>query len=254
MIHTSAKIAFAVCAITLTFASVTAQAGPPMATDDPGVLPEGGWEYTLAIVGEETNGGSEGYSAPQLEVAYGFSDTVQGAVIIGRAVVDEPGESSKSDFDALGFELKYLLYQGEKTAVALAPAYSFPLTSSSTDRGIIEDVRVASLPAIASYETGNWSFNTQVAYEIASSGPNATFAGLAAGYALNEHLMLLAEVYNTQVSGEDEDQTNWNIGLDWTMPNDIALLLSYGSSLNSDLPDEEELDQAFFVGLRYATE
>jgi len=239
---------------TLTFVSTVAWAGPPLHTDDPGVLPQGGWEYRLAIVGEESNGGSEGYSAPELEVAYGFSDTVQGAVIIGRAVVDEPGESSKSDFDALGFELKWQFYQGEKTAVALAPAYSFPLTDSSRDRGIVEDVRVASLPVIASYEAGNWSFNAQAAYESVSSGPNATFAGLAAGYALNEHLLLLAEVYNTQVSGEEEDQTNWNIGLDWTLPNDVALLLSVGSSLTSDLHHDEELDKAFFVGLRYDTE
>jgi hypothetical protein len=188
-----------------------------------------------------------------LEVAYGFSDTVQGAVVISRVVVDEAGESSRSDFGAIGFELKWQLYQGENIAVAVAPAYALPLTSSSTDRGIVDDVRVASLPVIASYETGNWAFNAQLGYDSVSSGPNGTFAGLAAGYALNESLQLLAEVYNVQVSGEHADETNWNVGLDWTLANGVALLLSAGR-LSSDLPHAEQLDRAFFIGFRYETE
>ncbi len=253
MIYTPSKAALAACAITLSFATVSVQAGPPMETDDAGVLHQGSWEFMLSVAGAEINDGHEHYVAPELEVGYGFSDTIAGTVFIGRAVIDAPDESSKSDFDKLGFELKWQLYKGENMSVAVAPSYFFPLTSSSTDRHIIEDVNVASLPVIASYATGNWEFNTQLAYESTSSGPNSTFAGFAAGYSLNEDLLLLAEVYNTQVSGEDEDETNWNIGLDWTMPNHIALLLSYGGSLTSDLHHEEELDRAFFVGLRYHT-
>lgn len=238
---------------TLSFVSVSAFAGPPLATDDPGVLGQGGWEYTLAVEGDKRDAG-DGFVAPGLEVAYGFTDAMQGSVSIARALVDEPGSSKRSDFDAVGFEFKWQLYSEDNVAVSIAPAYGFPLTSSSTDRGIVDDVNVLSLPVIASYESGPWSFFAQAAYEATSSGPNGKFAGLATGYALNENLQLLAEVYTVRVSGEDADENNWNVGLDYALQDDLALLFSFGSSLSSDLPSMEELDHAFFLGLRYATE
>ena len=240
-------------ASTLFVASQSVFAGPPLVTDDPGVLGTGGWEYTLAVEGDKRDAG-DGFVAPGLEVAYGFNDAMQGAVSIARAVVDEPGSSSRSDFDAIGFEFKWQLYSDDNVAVAVAPAYSFPLTSSSTDRGIVEDVNVLSLPVIASYETGPWAFNVQFAYEATSTGPNGKFAGLAGGYAVNDQLTLLAEVYTVRVSGEDADEDNWNLGVEYAVNDALALLASYGGSLSSALPSMEELDEAFFVGLIYVTD
>lgn len=237
---------------TLILFSTSVLAGPPLVTDDTGVLGQGGWEFTLAIEGDKRDAG-DGFVAPGLGIAYGFFDTMQGSVSIARAVVDEPGSDSRSDFDALGFEVKWQLYSDDNIVVTVAPAYSFPLNSSSTDRGIVDDVNVLSLPVIASYETGPWAFNVQLAYEATSSGPNGKFAGFAAGYALNDRLQLLAEVYTVKVSGEKADESNWNVGVDYAVRDDLALLFSYGSSLSSDLSSMEELDEAFYLGLRYET-
>jgi len=174
-------------------AAFSVQAGPPLATDDSGVLPTGGWEYTLAYESEQRDVGDTAI-APGLEIAYGFSDVLQGAVGIARVEIDEPGAGSRSDFDAIGFELKWQFYADEQISAALAPAYAFPLTSSSTDRGIVEDVRVLSLPAIVSWESGNWTADAQLAYDMTSSGPNGWFAGLAGGYQATDRVRLLAEV------------------------------------------------------------
>lgn len=236
----------------LLLVSTLVVAGPPLVTDDPGVLAQGRWEYTLAFEGDKRDAG-DGYVAPGLGVAYGFTDSMQGAVGIARTVIDEPGSSRRSDFDAIGFEFKWQLYAQDSIAVSIAPAYALPLTSSSHQRGIIEDVNVLSLPVIASYETGPWAFNVQLAFEATSSGPNASFAGLATGYALKDNLQLLAEVYTVRVSGEKADETNWNVGVDYGLSDALALLFSYGSSLSSDFPAMEELDEAFFLGLRYET-
>ena len=108
-----------------------ALAGPPLVTDDAGVLSKGGWEYTLAYEAETRDAGDDAV-APGLEVAYGFSDDFQGSVTIARAVVDEPGESSRSDFDAIGFEAKWQFYSNDDFSVAVAPSYSFPLTRLRT--------------------------------------------------------------------------------------------------------------------------
>ncbi|NND53505.1 MAG: hypothetical protein HKN56_00855 [Gammaproteobacteria bacterium] len=232
--------------------SCSAIAGPPMATDDAGVLAQGGWEYTLAYEAEQRDSGDSA-SAPSLEVAYGFNDELQGSVSIARATVDEPGSGSRSDFDAIGFEGKWQFYAQDNLSLAAVPSYSLPLTSSSTDRGIVDDVRVLSLPVVASWEQGAWTLGGQVAYEAASSGPNAWFGGIAGGYQASEALKLLAEVYQTRTVGADEDETNWTLGVDVAVAEGLAFLASVGGSLDSDLPDADELDQTWYLGFRYET-
>ena len=232
---------------------VVALGGPPLVTDDTGVLDQGGWEFTLAAEADKRDVG-DSFVAPGLEVAYGFGNTMQGSVSVGRAVIDDPDVSSKSDFDAITFEWKWLFYEGEKIAVAIAPSYALPQNNSSTDRGIIDDARVASLPVIASYRTDKWALSVQLAYEIPSTGDKAVFAGAAAGYALTEALQLLAEIYKVEVSGDRADETNWNIGFDYGLSDELALLFSFGGNLSSNLSKEDELDQAFFLGFRYQTD
>ena len=235
------------------FSSAAVMAGPPLATDDAGVLSQGGWEYTLAYEAETRDSGDSA-SAPSLEVAFGFSDDFQASVSIGRAEVDEPGESSRSDFDAIGFEAKWKFYAEDNVSVALAPSYSFPLTSSSKNRGIVDDVNVLGLPVIASWESGNWTVDGQAAYDLTSTGPNAWFAGVAGGYQASETLRLLAEVYQTRTVGEDEDETNWTVGFDFAVSEGLALLGSVGGNLDSDLDSADELDSTFYLGFRYETE
>jgi len=228
-------------------------AGPPLATDDAGVLSAGGWEYTLAYEAEQRDAGDSA-AAPSLEVAYGYTDDFQASVSIARAIVDEPGSGSRSDFDALGFEAKWQFYAEGNTAVALVPSYSFPLTNSSTDRGIIDDVRVLSLPVVASWESGNWTTDAQFAYDVTSTGPNSWFAGIAGGYQAADRIKILAEVYRTKSSGENDEETNWTLGFDVGVGEGLALLASVGGSLDSDFAAADELDNTFYLGFRYETE
>lgn len=231
----------------------SAVGGQPMVTDDAGVLGKGGWEYQLWVEQDIRDSGDT-WLAPNLEIAYGFTDQLQGALAIARLVVDEPGADSRSDFDAIGFELKWQFYRGEQWSVAAAPAYAFPLTSSSTDRGLVDDVRVFSLPLIATWERGNWSVDANLSLDIPSSGDNSTFAGVVGGYQLNERLKLLAEVYRNDVSGAREDETNFNVGFDLSIGEGLAVLFSIGSGISSNLADPDELDRAAFLGFRYDTE
>jgi len=227
-------------------------AGQPLVTDDAGVLDKGGWEFQLWVEQDKRDAG-EALLAPAGEVAYGFTDRLQGAVSMARIEIDAPGLDSRSDLDALGLELKALLYAGEQWSLAFAPGYAFPLKSSSTDREIIEDVRVASLPLIATWEQGKWAVDANIAVEIPSSGNRVTFAGVAAGYQVLNNLKLLAEVYRFEVSGSGGDETNFNVGFDYAVNDNLAFLFSVGSGLNSNLDRLEELDRATFLGFRYET-
>lgn len=233
------------------FSSAAVMAGPPLATDDAGVLSQGGWEYTLAYEAETRDSGDSA-SAPSLEVAYGFSDSFQASISVGRAVVDEPGVDSRSDFDAIGAEAKWQFYAKDNVAIALAPSYSLP-HKWSRDRGIVDNLRVLGLPIIASWESGGWTTDAQLGYDVTSSGPNSWFAGIAGGYQATDSIKLLAEVYRTKSSGKDDEETSWTVGFDLAVGEGLALLGSFGGSLESDLDSSEELDQTFYLGVRYET-
>jgi len=239
-------------ALLLSCVSAVNAGSPPLVTDDSGVLGQGGWEYILGLEEDRRDAG-DSYLLPRFEVAYGFTDAMQGAVTISRLVVDEPGASSRSDFDALGFEFKWQFHAGEKLSFATAPGYSFPLTDSSTDRGLVDDVRVLSLPLIATYEIGKWAFDGNLGYEVPSSGRKAVFGGLTAVYQLTDTLQVMGEVYRVDVSGAQEDEANWTIGFDLAINDGLALLFSVGGNIDSNLPRAEELDRAAFIGLRYET-
>jgi len=240
-------------AFVLFLGSCSLFAGPPLATDDAGVLTKGGWEYTLAYVADKRDAGDSA-NAPSLEIAYGFSDEFQGSVFIGRVEIEEPGESSRSDFDAIGFEGKWQFYADDSFAVAFVPAYSFPLTDSATDRGIVDDVRVLSLPAVVSWTSGDWTLDGQAVYNLTSTGPNAWFAGVAGGYLATDRIRLLGEVYRAASIGEDDEETNWNVGFEVSVREGLALLASFGGSLDSDFAGADELDNAFYLGFRYDTQ
>ena len=102
------------------------------------------------------------------------------------------------------------------------------------------------LPVVGSYAPGNWEFNAQYTYEVTSTGPDAAFYGFSGRYSISE-------IYHVDVLGESADETNFNVGFDYTFTPGWAVLFSYGSSVDSDLDSVAELDTAFFLGLRYVT-
>jgi len=228
-------------------------AGPPLNTDDTGLLVPGEWELILSFVADKRTSGNS-YSAPGFEANYGLTPNTQMTASLGRAKVAPAVGSSKSDFDAATLEYKWRFFTGDKTALAVVPAYSFPLTGSSTDRGVVDDVKVFSLPVVGTYATGPWEFNAQVSYEMTSSGPNTGFYGASAAYTVTDALTVLGEIYGVAAYGEKAEETGFNIGLDYTFARGWALLFSVGTGINSNLPNvEDELDTSAFLGVRYVT-
>jgi len=232
--------------------SADAITGPPLVTDDAGVLDPGSWEFILAAEADQRDE-IDVYSLPFFEANYGLTSSTMFTAALNRVEIDPPGESSKSDIGELTLEYKWQVYAGDNTAISLVPAYTFPVKSSSTDRGIIEDLRVLGLPIVGSYAPGNWEFNAQYAYELTSTGPDAAFYGFSGRYSLTDALTVLGEVYHVDVLGEAVDETNFSVGFDYTFTPGWAVLFSYGGNVDSNLPREAELDAAFFLGLRYVT-
>jgi len=55
-------------------------AGPPLATDDPGVLNRGGWEFTFAVEGDKRDAAAIGKQAADELLANGAAELLQALV------------------------------------------------------------------------------------------------------------------------------------------------------------------------------
>ena len=83
-------------------------AGPPLVTDDTGVLDPGGWEVIVAVAGSSRPSVDEG-AVPGAEVSYGLYENMQVTGFVARQVLDEDGESSKSGWgqDTIGYKWRF---------------------------------------------------------------------------------------------------------------------------------------------------
>lgn len=235
--------------LVLLFAA-NAHAGPPMQTEDTGFLDPGGWEYIVAVTGE-SRGSDDFLEVPGAEVTYGLSADAQATLALSRVELRAEGEARRSDLGYLLLGYKQRLWSNERVDFVVSPEYSFPVTSSGHDRGLYDDVRTLVLPLVASYGTGPWVLTGQLSYEMTSTGPNAWSYGAMIEFEVNDRAVLLAEGWGANTISESGSETNWNVGIDYGLSDRVALLASFGSSLRSSLPAAEELDSAFYLGLRY---
>jgi hypothetical protein len=230
-------------------------------TDDAAVVDLGGWEYILSVVGE-SRPAVDSAELPAVEVSYGIAESMQLTGALARQVVEERGSSGRSGWGYAALGYKWRFYGDDSGALAFAPAYSFPINSSSRIRGLVEDVRVLSLPLVGTIARGPWEFSAQASLDIGSTSTNGIGYGVAAGYALTETLTLLAEIYGEEFSGDeqifsgievDDGATNWRAGFAWEFEPGYSLLAAWGGEIESNLPPEDKLDYEYFLGLQYNT-
>jgi len=238
-------------------ASGSVFAGPPLVTDDTGIVPKGDWQFILSLQGE-SRPSVDSAAAPALEATYGFWEDMNLTAVIPRQLIEERGESSKTDFGNAQINYKWLfLDDDEGLTMAISPIYSFPLTKNSRIRGIAEDVRVLSMPVLVSKEVGRWQFLGSLAYDLASESVDGISFGTFVLYNQSEKLQWMAEIYGAEFSGDEFDNEgflNWRVGAWWLMGRGWSLLAAYGGPLQSDLPAEDKLDYDFFFGFQFDTE
>jgi hypothetical protein len=244
-------------------------AGPPLATDDTGIVPLNDWQVILSVAGE-SRPATDSASLPGVEVTYGFFENMNLTGVVTRQYIEDRGEPSKTGFGNAQINYKWLFYDSDVNAsdgvtLAISPVYSFPLTRTSRIRGLAEDVRAFSMPVIGSLVKGRWEFVAQASYDIASGDGSVDGLGYGVFAVFNQtdNLQLMAEIYGAELSGDgfvdaglnyDEGFTNWRLGAVWIMGKGYSLLGAIGGPIDSDLPDDQKLDYDFFLGLQYDTE
>jgi hypothetical protein len=155
-----------------------ALAGPPLTTEDPGILRQGQWEIITAVTSTSIES-SDVYQAPLLDVSLGvIANEVQIAVAYPYVYSDPDDDSSESDFGNLELGIKWRFWNSDKLQVAFAPGYAFGATRRAAERGIGEGSEVATFPLAAEYRINDrWRLNTSAGYasvdKVMTSGATA---------------------------------------------------------------------------------
>jgi hypothetical protein len=244
-------------------------AGPPLATDDTGIVPLGDWQFIVSAQGESRPATDSG-ALPAIEVTYGFFEDMNLTAVVPRQYIEDRGESSKTGLGNAEVNYKWLFYDNDRDSdegvtMAFSPVYSFPLTKTSRVRGLAEDVKVLALPVIGYLVKGRWEFAAQASYDVASGDGSVDGLGYGvfAVYNTTDSVQLMAEIYGAELSGDgfvdsglsyDEGFMNWRLGALWEVGSGFSLLGAYGGAIESDLPRDQKLDYEFFLGLQYDTE
>jgi hypothetical protein len=218
------------------------------------MLDPGTWEFTVFATRASRDAGVD-YELPAVEVETGLTENTSVSVEAARQVVDERGQSSNSGWGNAAVAFKWRFYNDDGKALVFNPSYSTALSKTSTRRGLIEDINVLTLPLIASYETGAWTYTGELAYSMTSTSIDSIGYGFWTGYQANDDWLLLAEIYGEELSGDNDDGgvTNFRLGFEYGVADSAAILFSVGSRISSDLPADEKLDSEFFVGFRWVT-
>ena len=237
----------------LSLCAATAIAGPPMVTDDAGTAPPGVLELIAFAAGESRDAGKS-MQGPALDLAYGLNDAVEISLTIPRQQARDAGEATIKGWGEASAGVKWRFFEGDNSAVALAPSLSMPLSSSSTIIGLVEDTTVFTLPLLASVNRGRWDFTGNVGYSIGSRNLDAVSVGASAGYSLTPGFRVLGEVWGVDFIGDGASTgfLNWRLGTEWGLTESLTLLAAYGGGVWSQLDEADELNEDFFLGLQYA--
>ena len=230
-----------------------AMAGPPMVTDDSGTASPGVFEIIVYTEHEERDSG-ESTVGPALDLAYGINDTVEVSLVIPRQRVQDAGEPSVSGWGEAAIGVKWRFFEGENSALALAPSFATPLSRSSTIRGIVADTSVFTLPLIGSIALDRWEFTGNLGYSISSREFDAIGLSGSVGYEITPEFRILAELWGVDFvnDGASEGFVNWRAGIEWSPLEKLAVLGAYGANVSSQLGSENELKHEFYIGLQYA--
>lgn len=227
-------------------------AGPPMVTDDTGTAASGVLEIIAYAAHEERKSG-ESTEGPGLDLAYGINDMVEVSLVLPRQRVQDAGEASISGWGQAAVGVKWRFFEGENSAIAVAPSFAMPLSRSSTIRGIVADTSVFTLPLVGSIALGRWEFTGNLGYSISSREFDAVSLSGSAGYQVTPGFRVLAEVWGVDFvdDGASEGFVNWRTGIEWSPTENLSILGAYGANVWSQLGSENELQHDYYFGIQY---
>jgi hypothetical protein len=230
---------------------IRAWAGPPLATEDPGILQQGQWEVIASTTATGTGSGSF-YQMPALDVSLGvLEDYLQISAAYPYVFADPDSTDSDSDFGNLELGVKFRFWNSETLQIAFAPTYSLGITRILAELGIGEDNNVLALPLALEYGINDrLRLNTDIGYAVVDGGTDGWAYGLAMAFVLNERWELLWEFSGASDTNMDNNVLDLRGGFDFAVSEDFHLLFSVATGLV--VPDKlDQLDYDIYLGVQW---
>jgi len=228
----------------------SSMAGPPLVTDDPGILDPGAWEVIAAIVGED-RAADKVIQAPLLDVSLGVSANTQLSFVLPRLVVDPEGAGTAKGLAFASVGYKWRFASTDQWEWAIAANYTLPVSHQVFRNNGPEDVRVLGLPVLVAYTHGEWTWLGQAGWNSTGDGTHFWDYGLAASHPLGNSALWMVEVHGNAGSSFSESTLNYQFGLDYEVSPAFHVLAAAGSRIKS-LPDPDaRLNYSYFIGLQW---
>lgn len=225
-------------------------AGPPLVTDDPGILDPGNWEVIIAVTGEDHPAGND-IHAPLLDMSLGLTKNTQMSFVLPHVVVKPTENPRKTGLGYAEAGFKWRIMSASKWELAIASNYVFPVSNEIIVADGPEDIRVLGVPLLVSRTDGNWDWFGQVGWNIGSDGIRFWDYGLAVGHPLGSSTQLMMEIFGSAASSFTESTLNYQLGLDYEINQALHVLASAGSRIKSGPERSSRLNYAFYIGLQW---
>lgn len=227
------KIRHILIAVVFLTCCVSAWAGPPFITNDPGVLEPSQWEIYLAATRQNSSTGNSD-TLPQIEVDYGVTSKLTIQLIVPFASSSSAVAFVPQGLGNLQIAAEYQFWQETKRRpmAAVAPQIGVPVGNSSHDLGS-RNVQFF-LPVWFEKNWGLWTTYGGGGYVINPGDGNRNY--WLTGWALlkdtSKHLTIGGEIYRFTSSEVDTpDNLNFNIGGYYNIDDGHQILLSVGRSI-----------------------
>ena len=213
-----------------TAASIRAQAGPPLLTDDPETPGNRHWEINLAMTLSQTPE-SRLFGIPLLDVNYGLGERLQlKAEVPWLVLQDRHGGATRSGFGSTNLGVKWRFIDQEKRGFAMStyPQVEFRTSASSVKKGLIEGGAELRLPVEISREFGKTALVSELAYQIVQREHDEWIYGFAVEHKISKRLEVLGELHGESQRGLAANEVIFNMGGRYEMTPRYTLLFSSG--------------------------
>ncbi len=237
--------------LVLLAAAASAQAGPPLSTDDPGILDPLQLEVIVATTVTSTDAGDY-YQAPVLDVSLGLvEDRLQASLVYPYEKTDPANGDSETGFGNLEFGMKWRFLRNDRFEMAFAPYYTFGVRPSTARKGIGDSADAAVFPVNFHYRVNDaWRLGGELRYASIEERSDEWAYGVSLGHAVNDCCELLFELAGAADTGFDNDYIDARVGFDAAISQTFHVLASVATGLTE--PDgENALDYDVFLGVQF---